>query len=409
MIARFKIELSFQDILEIFKINKSAIGIFEKEFRKKFGFKYAFSYAYGRSALKFLIESTGIRNSEIILSGYTCSVVAHAVVLSRNIPVFVDINLKNFNPSVKSICNAITPRTRFVILSHTFGFPQNSKAMENEIKKYEKKYKHKIWLINDCAHSFDAKNSNNRVMDYGDATIFGLNISKSITSIFGGITATNNLYLAQKIIRFNKKLIQTGSIKREIYQRLYIVLAFIGFKPIPYRITQVLIRKTKLLSKLTDSYHLDGVIHFPKDHDRTLTRISAQIGCLQLRKYDQIVNNRINNSKIYESELIDSSLIQKPKIIDGSTFSHYPILVSGKSAIRDNMLRKGVECGEIIQYSIPELESYGKYVSKRFPAAAIASKSVINLPINYSSKQTQRICILFNQVISDLEFSKNAS
>ena len=206
MIARFKIELSFQDILEIFKTNKSAIGIFEKELRKKFGFKYAFSYAYGRSALKFLIESTGIRNSEIILSGYTCSVVAHAVVLSRNIPVFVDINLKNFNPSVKAICNAITPRTRFVILSHTFGFPQNSKAMENEIKKYEKKYKHKLWLINDCAHSFDAKNSNNRVMDYGDATIFGLNISKSITSIFGGITATNSLYLAQKIIRFNKKL-----------------------------------------------------------------------------------------------------------------------------------------------------------------------------------------------------------
>lgn len=85
-----------------------------------------------------------------------------------------------------------------MILSHTFGFPQNSKAMENEIRKYEKKYKHKIWLINDCAHSFDAKNSNNRVMDYGDATIFGLNISKSITSIFGGMTTTNNLYLAQK-------------------------------------------------------------------------------------------------------------------------------------------------------------------------------------------------------------------
>jgi hypothetical protein len=67
MIARFKIELSFKDILEIFKTNKSAISIFEKEFKKKFKFKYAFSYAYGRSALKFLIESTGIRNSEIIL------------------------------------------------------------------------------------------------------------------------------------------------------------------------------------------------------------------------------------------------------------------------------------------------------------------------------------------------------
>jgi dTDP-4-amino-4,6-dideoxygalactose transaminase len=246
-------------------------------------------------------------------------------------------------------------------------------------------------------------------MDYGDATIFGLNISKSMTSIFGGVTATNNSFLAQKIISFNKKLNQTGSVKREIYQRLYVVLAFIVFKPTPYRITHFLMSKTKLLSKLTDSYHLDGLIHFPKDHDRILTKISAQIGCLQLRKYDQNINNRINNSKIYESQLIDSRLIQKPKVIDGCTFSHFPILVSDKGAIRDKMLRKGVECGEVIQYSIPELDNYAKYVSKRFPAAAIASRSVINLPINYSAKQTQSICKLFNQVISDLELAKNAN
>jgi dTDP-4-amino-4,6-dideoxygalactose transaminase len=334
-------------------------------------------------------------------------VVAHAVVLSHNTPVFVDINSQNFNPSINLLCNAITPKTRFVILSHTFGFPQDSKAMENEIKKYEKRYQHKIWLINDCAHSFDAKINDNRIMEYGDATIFGLNISKTITSIFGGITATNNLYLAEKISRFNKQMIKKGSIKREIYQRLYILMAYIGFKSVPYYITQLLIRKTKLLSRLTDSYHLDGMIHFPNDHNMPLTRISAQVGCRQLKKYDQVILNRIKNSKIYESELIKSKLIKKPKIIKGSTFSHYPIIVGDKSAIIENMLRKGVECGEIIQYSIPELDSYRKYVNKEFPFAGLASRSVINLPINYSQKQTQHICELFNQVISSLISSKN--
>ena len=408
MIARFKIDLKIQDILETIKVNRSAVNEFERCFAEKFGFKHAFSYSYGRSALKFLIESTGITKSEIIMSGYTCSVVAHAIVLSGNTPVFVDIDLKDFNPSTKSISNAITSKTRFVILSHTFGFPQNSKKIQQEIKKYEQKYQHKIWLINDCAHSFDAQSEKFRVMNYGDAAIFGLNISKSLTSVFGGITVTNNAILARRITLLNTKVLQSGTVQREIYQRLYIILAFIAFKRIPYRVTQFLIDKTKLLTRLTDSYHLDGLIHFPKDSNYKLTLISGQIGLRQLHKYNQLIENRLKNSEIYNSELKESNFITKPRIIEGSTFSHYPVLVSDKTQIRRKMLKKGIECGEVIQYSIPELESYSKYVFKKYHASLKASNSVINLPINYSQRQTLVICKQFNQVIIELENSINA-
>lgn len=407
MIARFKIGINFLDILETVKRNSAAIKSFEKEFALKFRFKYAFSYAYGRSALKFLLESTSIRNSEVILSGYTCSVVAHAVVLSGNNPVFVDIGPKDFNPSIQSICKAINSKTRFIILSHTFGFPQDSKKLQNEVIKYEKKFNHKIWLINDCAHSFDASNQNIRVMDFGDATIFGLNISKTITSIFGGITATNNKELAERIIRRNSKFKQISSTKREIYQRLYIVLAFIAFKSFPYKVTKILLSRTKLLSKLTDSYHLDGIIHFPKDYKDGLTLISAQIGLRQLNKYDEIVKNRIDNSKIFETELIESELFDKPRLIQGSTFSHYPVRVRDKDLVRKEMLKFGIECGEVIQYSIPELEIYKRFATGKFPNAARAAESVINLPINYSSKKTKYISECFNSVISNLELSIN--
>jgi hypothetical protein len=72
------------------------------------------------------------------------------------------------------------------------------------------------------------------------------------------------------------------------------------------------------------------------------------------------------------------------------------------------MLKKGIECGEVIQYSIPELESYSKYVFKKYHASLKASNSVINLPINYSQRQTLNICKQFNEVITELENSINA-
>ena len=403
MIARFKVELSLKDFIEIVRFSKTSIFELENQFKQKFDFKHAFSYAYGRSALRFLIESTGIKNSEIILSSYTCSVVAHAVVLSGNRPVFVDINLETFNPEITSICNAINSKTRFIILSHTFGFAQDSRTMQHEIEKYQKEFGNKIWLINDCAHSFDAKNNNNRVMKYGDATILGLNISKTITSIFGGITATNNPSLAKKISIYNTQLSQSKSIQREIYQRLYTVFAYISFKKVPYRLTHFLINKTRILRRLTDSYHLDEIIHFPKDYKSGLTHFGAQIGIRQLRKYDKIMEKRVLNSQIYDSNLINSNLIRKPNLTSGSTFSHYPILVENKEQIRDEMRKKGVECGEVIQYAIPNLENYSKYTSDGYSSSLAASKSVINLPVNYSPEITQLICDKFNKVIATIE------
>jgi dTDP-4-amino-4,6-dideoxygalactose transaminase len=124
--------------------------------------------------------------------------------------------------------------------------------------------------------------------------------------------------------------------------------------------------------------------------------------------HNQLIKNRLRNSEIYNSELKESIFITKPRLIEGSTFSHYPVLVSDKNQIRSKMLKKGVECGEVIQYSIPELESYSKYVFKKYHASLKASNSVINLPINYSERQTHNICKQFNEVITELEKAQNA-
>ena len=119
------------------------------------------------------------------MPAYTCSVVAHAVVLSGNVPRFIDINLDDYNMNLEDAEAAINKNTRVIIATHTFGYPQDLNRLEAMVRKGEKKYGHKIWLMQDCCHAFGAEWNGRMIGTSGDVAIYAFNISKMITSIFG--------------------------------------------------------------------------------------------------------------------------------------------------------------------------------------------------------------------------------
>ena len=97
MIPRFKPYLGFKEMLEVFLKRKNQVEIFEKKFSNYFGSNYGVAFSYGRTALYAFFKSLKIFEKEIILSSYTCSVVAHAISLSNNKPVFTDIDINTYN------------------------------------------------------------------------------------------------------------------------------------------------------------------------------------------------------------------------------------------------------------------------------------------------------------------------
>ena len=97
MIPRFRPSIGFKELLKIFSINIGAVRKFEKQFAKEFKAVDAVAFPYGRSSQWAFFNAVGIKNSEIIMPAYTCSVVAHSISLSGNTPRFVDIDLEDFN------------------------------------------------------------------------------------------------------------------------------------------------------------------------------------------------------------------------------------------------------------------------------------------------------------------------
>ena len=156
MTPRFKPALGWSELLALFKFKRGAVKKFEQAFARKFEAVDAVSFPYGRSAQWAFFKALGIEGAEVIMPSYTCSVVAHAVSLSGNTPRFVDIDLYDYNMNLDLAETLITPKTRAVIATHTFGYPQDLDRLEKMVENAEQKFGHKVWLIQDCCHAFGA-------------------------------------------------------------------------------------------------------------------------------------------------------------------------------------------------------------------------------------------------------------
>ena len=199
MIPRFKPSLNWREILTLFRFNIGAVEKFEQDFAKKFKAIDAVAFPYGRSAQWAFLKALSIANAEVIMPAYTCSVVAHAITLSGNKPRFIDIDLQDYNMNLDLAEAAINERTRVIIATHTFGYPQDLERLESMVEKAEKKFGHKIWLMQDCCHAFGAEWKGRMIGTSGDVAVYAFNISKLMTSIFGGMLTFQNKDLAQKI------------------------------------------------------------------------------------------------------------------------------------------------------------------------------------------------------------------
>jgi len=383
MIPRFKPYLGGEELLAALRRQEGSVTRFEEAFARTFEARYAITFPYGRSGLWAFFKALGIEGAEVIMPAYTCVVVAHAIVLSGNTPRFVDITLHDYNMDLEQVEAAINERTRAIIATHLFGYPLNVDRLGAIVRAAEARLGHKIWVVQDCAHAFGARWQGKLVCNEGDAALFGLNISKMITSVFGGMITTNDPKLYEKLRAFrDKHFIQPGLLKH-IRRFLYLLAVYLAFNERLYGLVNWLQEKTPLLDRLTKAYHLDDQIHFPPDYLDRMIELEARVGLAQLRKYPQIVRHRQENARYYTEKLQGIPGWTLPPLVEGATYSHYVGRVPDRPGLLSALRRRGVQLGQLIEYSVPHMPAYRRYAEgQHFPDSLLCSRHTINLPIS---------------------------
>ena len=171
------------------------IESFEKEFSKYCGVKHAVGCANGLDALKLIIQAYGFGpGDEIVAPANTY--IASLISISANgaTPVLVEPDINTYLIDPEKIEDAITSRTKAIMVVHLYG-----RAMDmTRILEIAKRYNLKV--IEDSAQAHGAMFDGKRVGNLGDASGFSFYPGKNLGCLGdGGAVTTNDDELAEKI------------------------------------------------------------------------------------------------------------------------------------------------------------------------------------------------------------------
>lgn len=347
---------------------------FERSFAELMGQKHALAFPYGRTGLMLLLEALGLDDKEIICPAYTCVVVPHAITYSGNKPVFIDCEVDGFNMDLNIAEQAINEKTGAIIATSLFGYPVNL----DQLDEIRKRHPH-IFIIQDCAHSFAAKWNGRPVQKEGIAALFGLNISKMLTSIFGGMVTTNDKRLYQKLRTLRDNMLRPADWKKGLHRLLYLIAVFPSFWEPLYGFVNHLERLGAI--DYFVRYYNEFEIEMPKDFLQQMAPVEARTGCVNIRRYKHIVQLRRETAQYYFNNLHTIPGFRLPFQSPEATYSHFVVRVHDKNKWLQKGIHKGVQLGWLIEYNIPEMKAYGAHTPEEFPVAANYARTTINLPV----------------------------
>ena len=105
------------------------------------------------------------------------------------IPVFIDVKIPTYNIDENLVEEAITSKTKAIMLAHTLGNPFNIKRIKEICDKYN------LWLIEDSCDALGSKFENKNVGTFGDLATLSFYPAHHITMGEGGAVFTNSIKL----------------------------------------------------------------------------------------------------------------------------------------------------------------------------------------------------------------------
>jgi len=132
-------------------------------------------------------------------------------------PVFVDVSMDNLSITSENIKNAITDKTKAIVLVHCLGF----NAINEEIIKISKEKN--ILLIEDCCEAHGATFNGQKVGTFGDISIFSFYFGHHITTVEGGMISMNDekIYELSKLFRSHGMTREVSNETQEEYKNKY--------------------------------------------------------------------------------------------------------------------------------------------------------------------------------------------
>lgn len=381
------------------KDKKDYISQYHEKIKDILHVKHVWSFAGGRMALYTILQALGIgKGDEVIIQSYTCCVVPKAIMYTGATPVYADITEKDYNLSYENVVAGITDKTKAIVVQHTYGIPCH--ASEKIRKLCNEK---KIYMIEDCAHTFGNKWNGRILGTIGDVAFFSTDHTKYISTSVGGVAVTNNDLIGSKIEEVYKTVVELTAKEKRAICIQFIVMNILRNKYILWflrlnRYTKLIEGYTWLiLRKLNLTFFMNDYdnIEFPEyTFPAKLSNVQAMIGISQLERLEHNTKYREKVTKLYIKRL--GKRFYFPD--DCKAVLRMPLIVDDPQKVVDGL----GDLVEIERWFEPALECISEdeyfkfgYQKETCPTAQYVAKHIINLPVHLkvSKIEVEEICI----------------
>ena len=119
-----------------------------------------------------------------VAAGFPTTV--NPIILQGLVPVFLDVEIPQYNIKVERLEEALSPKTRAIMIAHTLGNPFNL----NRVKEFADK--NNLWFIEDCCDALGSEYCGKKVGTFGDIGTVSFYPAHHITMGEGGAVFTDS-------------------------------------------------------------------------------------------------------------------------------------------------------------------------------------------------------------------------
>jgi len=167
---------------------------FEREFARYMGLRSALLVNSGSSANLVAVScltspKLGDRQlkpgDEVITAGTGFPTTVNPIIQNRLVPVFLDVDIPTYNISVSQLEEALSPRTRAIMVAHTLGNPFDLGVVQAFAQR------HNLWLVEDCCDAVGSTYRGKQVGGFGDLATVSFYPAHHMTMGEGGAVLTD--------------------------------------------------------------------------------------------------------------------------------------------------------------------------------------------------------------------------
>lgn len=308
--------------------------------------KYAVTTGSCTDALFFALQAAGIKSGdEVILPPFSFVATLDSVLRCGAVPVFVDISQEHYMLDAAKLEEAVTPRTKAIVVVELFG---NCHPQHENIREIAQK--HGIPIIEDAAQAVGVMDNGISTGKIGDIGCFSFDPTKIVSAYgTGGAALTDS---------------------EDEYWTI----------------------------KQLANHGLRNCIPEISGYNSKISEMEAAIILIQIEKLTQTIDRMTNVAKEYFSQLKGIEGITLPNICcTQPNFHKFVISTSKRDELRNLLMENGVETK--IHYptllSEQKILSGKKFLKHNLPNAEKASREVLSLPI-YPSISEEEISYTCN-------------